>query len=187
MKQATREATGEAIGRPDPRIALGHGAAGSAASMAPYVAGLQARGVAARAVELPRSRPDAAVQVFLDAAADDRGLALGGHSFGGRMASLAAARVPVPALVLFSYPLHRPGRPELGTRIAHWPEVACPVLLLSGDRDPFARVELLRAAVARVPDAQLVIFPGAGHGLKGHLDEALDVAAAFLVKRAGKA
>ncbi len=166
-----------------PRIVLGHGAAGSAASMTPYVDGLRIRGVAARAIDLPRSRPDAAVQLFVRAGSADPSLALGGHSFGGRMASLAAARVRVPALVLFSYPLHRPGRPDLGLRTEHWPAIACPVLLLSGERDPFARPDLLQGAVALLPDARLIAFPGAGHGLRGHLDEALDIAAAFLLTR----
>ena len=75
-------------------------------------------------------------------------VAVGGHSFGGRVASLAAAEpdAPYAALVLFSYPLHPPGAPErTEARIAHWPSIRCPVLLLSGESDPFARIELLRA------------------------------------------
>lgn len=163
------------------RIVLGHGASGTAASMKPYVEALTSRGLGARAVDLPRGRPEAAVEIFLAAAAADPGLALGGHSFGGRMASLAAARTPVPALVCFSYPVHRPGQPELGSRTAHWPAIDCPVLLLSGDRDPFARLDLLRAAVQTLPHGRLVVFPGAVHGLRGHLEEALEVAADFLL------
>jgi len=53
------------------------------------------------------------------------------------MASLLAAAQPVAALILPSYPLHRPGHPE-ELRTAHWPRIECPVLLLSGGRDPFA-------------------------------------------------
>lgn len=97
------------------------------------------------------------------------------------MASMAAARVRVPALVCFSYPVHRPGQPELGSRTAHWPAIDCPVLLLSGDRDPFARLDLLRAAAETLPGGRLVVFPGAVHGLRGHLEEALEVAADFLL------
>jgi uncharacterized protein len=163
------------------RIVLGHGASGTAASMKPYVDALARRGLGARAVDLPRGRPEAAVETFLAAAAADPGLALGGHSFGGRMASLAAARTSVPALVCFSYPVHRPGQPELGSRVAHWTSIDCPVLLLSGDRDPFARLDVLRAAAEALPHGRLVIFPGAVHGLRGHLDEALEVAADFLL------
>ncbi|MFI5261019.1 MAG: alpha/beta family hydrolase [Candidatus Limnocylindrales bacterium] len=165
------------------RIVLGHGASGTAASMGRYVTGLASRGVAGRAIDLPRSRPEAAIAVFLAEAAADPGLALGGHSFGGRMASLAASRTAVPALACFSYPVHRPGHPELGSRTAHWAEITCPVLLLSGDRDPFARIDLLRAAAERLPRGRLIVFHGAGHGLAGHLDEALDAAAEFLLGR----
>src|SRR5213596_2756142 len=43
--------------------------------------------------------------------------------------------------------------------------IACPVLLLSGESDPFARLELLRASVRLLPQAELVTFPGVGHGL----------------------
>jgi len=149
--------------------------------MQPYVEALTRRGLAARAVDLPRGRPEAAVEVFLAAAAADPGLAFGGHSFGGRMASLAAARVGVPALVCFSYPVHRPGQPELGSRVSHWPSITCPVLLLSGDRDPFARPDLLRAAAETLPHGRLVIFPAAVHGLRGHLEAALEIAADFLL------
>ena len=81
---------------------------------------------------------------------------VGGHSFGGRVASLAAAEpdAPYAALVLFSYPFHPPGQPErTDARIAHWPSIACPVLLLSGESDPFAQIDLLRAAVHLLPDA----------------------------------
>ena len=163
------------------RIVLGHGASGTAASMKPYVDALAKRGVDGRAVDLPRGRPEAAVVIFLAAAAADPGLALGGHSFGGRMASLAAGRTHVPALVCFSYPVHRPGQPELGPRVAHWPAISCPVLLLSGDRDPFARIDLLRTAAETLPHGRLVVFPGAVHGLRGHLDAALEVAADFLL------
>lgn len=171
-----------------PRIILGHGASGTAASMAPYVRGLVDRGVEARAVDLPRGRNAAAIAVFLEAARADPSLCLGGHSFGGRMASLAAAELslagrPPPALVCFSYPLHRPGAPELEPRTSHWGAIACPTLLLAGDRDPFARIDLLRSAMARLRDAELVVFPGDRHGLPVHRQEALDAAATFLLRR----
>jgi uncharacterized protein len=108
---------------------------------------------------------------------------VGGHSFGGRVASLAAAEegAPYAALVLFSYPLHPPGAPDrTDARIAHWPAIHCPVLLLSGESDPFARIELLRTVVSRLPDAELVTYPGLGHTLKPVLDDALDRVARFL-------
>lgn len=61
---------------------------------------------------------------------------LGGKSMGGRAASLLAARDEAPGLVLCGYPFHPPGKPET-TRLAHWPLLGCPILVLQGTRDPF--------------------------------------------------
>ena len=90
---------------------------------------------------------------------------IGGHSYGGRVASMVAAETEPAGLVLLSYPLHRPGHPEK-LRADHWTNITCPVLLLSGDRDQFARTDLLQACVERLPRAELHIYPGMGHGLQ---------------------
>jgi predicted alpha/beta-hydrolase family hydrolase len=164
-------------------IWLGHGASGTAASMRPFVEGLERRGIAAAAVDLPRRRAEDAVPAWVGAVPDGPGVAVGGHSFGGRVASLAAADPArrYEAVVLFSYPLHPPGSPDRTTaRIAHWPAIACPVLLISGESDPFARVGLLRDAVRLLPAGHLVTFPKLGHTLRPRLDDALDLTAAFL-------
>lgn len=154
---------------------LAHGASGSAASMRPHVRGLATRGVDAVAVQLPRTKAERAVEAYRTAAPPGPGVLIGGHSFGGRVASLLAAQDAYAGLVLLSYPLHPPGRQERwDERTAHWPRIACPVLLLSGDRDPFARPELLREAVARLPHAKVVVYPGVGHGIGPVLDDALD-------------
>ena len=158
------------------RFYVGHGASGSAASMAGHVRGLVARGVDARAIV-----PDGPVAPGADGIA----IAVGGQSYGGRVASLAAAEpdTDYAALVLFSYPLHAPGAPaKAAERTAHWPAIRCPVLLLSGEADPFARIELLRAAVPLLRDAELVTYPRLGHTLKPVLDDALDRTAAFLLR-----
>jgi predicted alpha/beta-hydrolase family hydrolase len=147
--------------------------------MRPWVEALAAHGVSAAALDLPKSSPDRAVGVFRDALAAEPGAAIGGHSFGGRMASMLAAEQPVAALVLLSYPLHRPGHPE-GLRTAHWPRIACPVLLLSGERDPFAKIELLRREVRTLQNAELVTYPKLGHGLLAVREDAATRIAAFL-------
>jgi hypothetical protein len=151
--------------------------------MAPFVAGLERRGIPAVAVDLPRRRAEDAVPAWRAAVPDGVETAVGGHSYGGRVASLAAAEAGTDygALVLFSYPLHPPGSPDrTEARIAHWPRIACPVLLLSGESDPFARIELLRAAVGLLPDARLVTYARLGHTLRPVLDDVLDRTAAFL-------
>jgi predicted alpha/beta-hydrolase family hydrolase len=154
--------------------------------MAPHVAGLRTRGVAATAVQLPRGRAEAAVAAYLAASPPSREIAIGGHSFGGRVASLIAAEHEVGALVLLSYPLHPPGGAERwDERTAHWPRIGCPVLLLSGDRDPFARAALLREAVGRLPSAELIVYPGIGHGIGPVIEDALDQVAAFVKSTLG--
>ncbi len=165
------------------RLFLGHGASGTAASMTPFVEGLRARGVDASAIDLPRRKAEDALPAFHSVVPSDADVAVGGHSFGGRVASLAAAEPdsPYAALVCFSYPLHPPGGPErTDARIAHWSAIRCPVLLLSGESDPFARIDLLRASVGRLARAELVTYPRLGHTLQPVLDDALDRVAAFL-------
>ena len=161
-------------------IVLAHGASGNAASMAPYVDGLRERGLRARAIDLPVGRAERAVGPFRTQAGQLASAIIGGHSYGGRVASLLAAEDRARALILLSYPLHRPGGTDWRSRVAHWPAIECPVLLLSGDADPFARVAWLREAVALLPNHHLHTYPGVRHGLKPVLGDALDRVADFV-------
>jgi len=161
------------------KIVLGHGASGTAASMKPYVDGFKRRGLDALAIDLPKNNTDRAVEVFIEKAGRGRDVIGGGQSYGGRVASMAAVEADFGGLVLFSYPLHRPGFPDQ-LRTKHLSSIRCPVLFMSGDRDPFARIDLLKKWVKVVPDGRLEIFPGQGHGLLKVLDQALDVAAEFV-------
>ncbi|TME89093.1 MAG: hypothetical protein E6I43_01180 [Chloroflexi bacterium] len=160
-----------------PAIYLAHGASGDATSMRPYVKALQARKLTASAIDLPRSKAERAVPVFIEKV--PAGAIAGGHSYGGRVSSMAAIEVPYAALILLSYPLHRPGHPE-DLRTEHWPKIECPVLLLSGESDPFAQVDLLRASARLLRRGQLVTFPGVGHGLLPVVDAAMDRVAEFV-------
>lgn len=162
------------------------GASGSLDQVGPHAAGLEARGFAVDRVILPKGTAERAVPAYR-AAAEAAGpgpIVIGGQSFGGRVASLLAAERAPAALVCFAYPLHAPGRQEAWKeRTAHWPRITCPVLLLSGEADPFARIHLLREAAGRLPDAELVTWPGVGHGVHPVLDDALDRVAAFIRAR----
>lgn len=163
------------------RVYLAPGASGGVERLEPYRAGLASRGLDVALVALPRGRAERAVPVYRGAVEPMHpGVVIGGHSFGGRVASLVAATAPPGGLVLLSYPLHAPGRHDAwDERTAHWPSIACPVLLLSGEADPFARIDLLRGAVERLRDAELVTFPGLGHGLRAVLPDVFDRIAAF--------
>jgi predicted alpha/beta-hydrolase family hydrolase len=152
---------------PAPTVILAPGASGNPASERPFADALNAAGIAARVIELPRGSAERALPAYRQAAADDPDAVIGGQSFGGRVASMLATERRVVGLVLVCYPLHPPGRAERwDERTAHWPRIACPTLLLSGDRDPFARIELLQEAVHRLPHAELHVYPGVGHGLR---------------------
>jgi len=160
-----------------PAIYLAHGASGDATSMRPYVKALQAHKLTASAIDLPKSKAERAVPVFIEKV--PAGAIAGGHSYGGRVASMAAVDVRYAALILLSYPLHRPGHPE-DLRTEHWPTIDCPVLLLSGESDPFARIDLLRSSVRLLRKAELVTFPAVGHGLLPVVDVAMDRVAEFV-------
>lgn len=175
------------------RFYVGHGASGNAASMSAHVEGLRVRGIDATAIDLPKRKAEVAVPAMRLIVPDRPGpdgtrIVVGGQSYGGRVASLAAAEpdTDYAAIVLFSFPLHPPG--DVGraeTRSAHLARVRCPALFLSGAADPMARLALLQAAVATMPEAELVTYPGLGHTLKPVLDDALDRTAAFLRSIAG--
>ncbi len=83
-----------------------------------------------------------------------------------------------PGLLVLSAPPAGPA--GQGLRTEHWPAIAVPTLILEGESDSFARVELLRAAMPLLPQGRLVTWPRLGHGLGPVLDEALDTVVAWL-------
>jgi predicted alpha/beta-hydrolase family hydrolase len=100
--------------------------------------------------------------------AKGRPVILGGHSYGGRQASMLAAEKPglADALLLLSYPLHPPRKPEQ-LRTAHLPRLQTPAIFVHGTRDPFGSPEELRQAMALIPArTMLVEVERAGHELK---------------------
>lgn len=106
---------------------------------------------------------------------------LGGHSYGGRQATLLAADDPTvaAALLLLSYPLHPPRRPAQ-LRTAHFPRLLTPSLFVHGQRDPFGTPDELLAALPLIPaPTRLLLTPG-GHDLAGFPKIAPDLLPAFL-------
>jgi predicted alpha/beta-hydrolase family hydrolase len=92
---------------------------------------------------------------------------LGGHSYGGRQASILCASEPTLAdrLLLLSYPLHPPQRPtEL--RTAHFPNLKTPSLFIHGTRDGFGSIDEMTAALKLIPaQTELLPITSAGHEL----------------------
>jgi predicted alpha/beta-hydrolase family hydrolase len=96
---------------------------------------------------------------------------LGGHSYGGRQASILCAAEPalVTSLLLLSYPLHPPRQPEQ-LRTQHFPDLRTPSLFVHGTRDPFGSVEEMTSALRLISaNTELMVVEGAGHdlGFKG--------------------
>jgi hypothetical protein len=109
---------------------------------------------------------------------------LGGHSYGGRQSSMLAADVPelVDALLLLSYPLHPPRRPDQ-LRTAHLSQLQTPALFVHGKRDPFGSIEELTTAMALITGrTSLVEIPGAGHELVPRRAGALKEAAQLIAR-----
>jgi hypothetical protein len=96
---------------------------------------------------------------------------LGGHSYGGRQATMLCAADPglVSGLLLLSYPLHPPRKPEQ-LRTQHFPQLRNPNLFVHGTRDAFGSIEELTRALQLIPaKTELMTVEGAGHdlGFKG--------------------
>lgn len=97
---------------------------------------------------------------------------LGGHSYGGRQASILLAEqsegpgaAPADMLLALSYPLHPPRKPEQ-LRTAHFPNLRTPALFIHGARDPFGSLAEMEAALAAIPGRhRLVPVEKAGHEL----------------------
>lgn len=102
-------------------------------------------------------------------------LFLGGHSYGGRQSTMLCADQPglVEGLLLLSYPLHPPRKPEQ-LRIQHLPKLQTPALFVHGTRDPFGSPEEMESALSLIPaKTRLLRIEGAGHdlGFKGKANQ----------------
>jgi len=167
-------------------LVLTHGAGGNcnAPLLVAAAAAFSAAGLQVLRIDLPfRQRRPTGPPSPATAAADRAGLRqavtalrasvigpiiLGGQSYGGRQATMLAAEEPglVDALLLFSYPLHPPGKPER-LRTEHFPRLSVPALFVHGTADPFGSIAELRQAVSLIPAAvQVMPIEEAGHDLR---------------------
>lgn len=108
-------------------------------------------------------------------------LILGGRSMGGRICSLSATLgVPCAGLLLVSYPLHPPGRPDR-SRTDHFSQIDVPCLFISGDRDAFGSPSEMEAATASITGpVDHVWIAGGDHSLRNRDAEVADTAASWL-------
>jgi predicted alpha/beta-hydrolase family hydrolase len=124
-------------------------------------------------------------------------LVLGGRSMGGRMCTLAAAGgtdgtkatedppLAVAGLVLVSYPLHPPGRPDK-LRTEHLPRLSVPCLFVQGTKDPFGTPDELQTATAMIPGPVAHVWiEGGRHELKGADDEVATAVSTWLASLTG--
>jgi predicted alpha/beta-hydrolase family hydrolase len=106
------------------------------------------------------------------AGVDPASLVLGGRSFGGRMCSMAVAEgLPAAGLVLLSYPLHPPGKPEK-LRIEHFGDLTVPCLFVSGSKDPFGSPDEIEAHTAAIAGPVTHVWLPGGHDPR-NADEAI--------------
>ena len=107
-------------------------------------------------------------------------VAVGGRSMGGRMCSMAVAEgLEVAALVLVSYPLHPPGRPDR-LRTTHFPDLHLPCLFVSGRRDAFGAPAELQHEAEAIPGPVTLEFVDGDHSLRKRNPEVADIVASWL-------
>jgi predicted alpha/beta-hydrolase family hydrolase len=181
-------------------LAPGAGAGADHPSLVALDHAASARGLVVSRIDFPyrlagRRRPDpppvllATIRDRATALAASLGvtggqLVLGGRSMGGRICSEAvSAGLPAAGLVLVSYPLHPPGRPDR-PRIGHLPALSVPCLFVSGTRDAFGSPEELEAAASMIAGPVTHAWiPGGDHGLRRHDEDVAAAVVAWLEER----
>lgn len=108
-----------------------------------------------------------AAEVINQANVTPSSIFVGGRSYGGRMCSMAVAQgMPAAGLILLSYPLHPPGKPER-LRTDHFGELRVPCLFISGDKDPFGARDEFDEACRLIPGRVDQVWVSGGHDPRG--------------------
>jgi hypothetical protein len=150
---------------------------------------LEADGIATSRITFSTKRPSrsyATEKQELRAARDalvqrsGRPVALVGRSFGGRMCAFLAVEEAPDALVILGHPIAPPARPRPADEAALL-AMACPTLVIQGDRDELGPLAVLERIAGQNPRVDLVVLRGAGHDYGAHEPEAIDAAARWLL------
>ncbi|NNC79092.1 MAG: dienelactone hydrolase [Acidimicrobiales bacterium] len=143
--------------------------------------------LAVRRLTLATTRVPTAVRKIVEAGeelAEELGvspkkIAYGGRSFGGRSCSVAVAEgLPAAGLVLLSYPLHPPGKPE-NLRTEHFPDITVPTLFASGERDPFGSPDEFAEHLGAIPGPTTVEWIPGNHSPKDN-DRIVEIVRSYL-------
>ena len=98
-------------------------------------------------------------------------IVIGGRSFGGRACSVAAAEgLEVAGLMLLSYPLHPPGKPDK-LRVDHFEHISVPTMFVSGEKDPFGRPDEFEEHLGSIPAETTLAWVAGTHAPKGAAEE----------------
>ncbi|MEY2424681.1 MAG: uncharacterized protein QOI61_253 [Actinomycetota bacterium] len=178
----------------------GAGADRNQASLVALDDALSAQGIVVERMDFPYrlagrrapDRPPVLLQAVREGAAElaartkakPASIALGGRSMGGRICSMAVAEgLPAAALVLISYPLHPPGKPDQ-LRTDHFPSLEVPCLFVSGTRDAFGTPEELTKATKTIKGAVTHVWiEGGDHGLRRKDDYVVQAVGSWLSAR----
>jgi predicted alpha/beta-hydrolase family hydrolase len=169
-------------------LAPGYGGTAEQPLLRKLAARLEANGVATSRITFSTKRPSRGyltekqeLRAARDALTERSGppVALIGRSFGGRICAFLAAEEPPDALVILGHPISPPDRPRPADEAALL-GIACPTLVVQGDRDELGPLAVLERIAGQNPRIDLVVLRGAGHEYGAHEAEAIDAAVRWL-------
>lgn len=169
-------------------LAPGYGGTAEQPLLRKLAARLEAEGIATSRITFSTKRPSRGyatekqeLRAARDALLERSGppIALVGRSFGGRMCAFLAADEPPHALVILGHPISPPDRPRPADEAALL-GIACPTLVVQGDRDELGPLAVLERIAGQNPRIDLVVVRGAGHEYGSHEGEAVEAAARWL-------
>ena len=169
-------------------LAPGYGGSADQPLLRKLAARLEADGIATARITFSTSRPSAGyatekaeLRFARDALVAKAGapVALVGRSYGGRICAFLAADEPPDALVILGHPIAPPGRPRPADEAALL-GIACPTLIVQGDRDELGPLAVLERIAGQNPRIDLVVIRGSAHAYGTHEPEALAAAVRWL-------